>query len=230
MNPVISKCHKTGAQPLKAMKVAFLMLLSLCVVLSTLMFSFAAKANQIRAIQIYSQDELLTLINQNQHLQRVKADDCQLLQDIEDRAVRINIPAYQFLYGDMLAYGVCVTKDVERGVYFMRKAADQGLPAGLEQMGRYYHVGQLVQADIERAITYLREAAAMGHLAARIRLVEIFLQGNGSPYDYEHAYRWLHHSIIADKKTHKKVSRLLTQLAKLMPAKVVARAKRPMRS
>ena len=194
----------------------------------SLLLSFNLKAEQLRAIQIYTQDELLTLIKQNQHLQRVKADDCQLLQDIEDRAVRISIPAYQFLYGDMLAYGVCVNRDVERGVYFMRKAADQGLPEGLEQMGRYYHVGQLVQADTERAITYLREAAAMGNLAARIRLVEIFLQGNGSPYDYENAYRWLHHSIIADKKTHKKVAGLLMQLAKLMPAKVVARAKKPL--
>lgn len=223
MNQVISKCRQLSTLPTSLMMLIMLML-------STLMLSSKAYADQIRAIQIYTQDELLTLIKQNQHLQRVKADDCQLLQDIEDRAVRISIPAYQFLYGDMLAYGVCVTKDVERGVYYMRQAADQGLPEGLEQMGRYYHVGQLVQADIERAITYLREAAAMGNLAARIRLVEIFIQGDGSPYDYEHAYRWLHHSIIADKKTHKKVTRLLTQLAKLMPSKVVARAKRPLRS
>ena len=188
------------------------------------------QAEQLKAIQIYTQDELLSLIKQNKHLQRVKSDDCQLLQDIEDRATRVDVPAYQFLYGDMLAYGVCVDRDVERGIYYMRKSADQGLPEGLEQMGRYYHTGHLVQADIEQAITYLREAAAMGNLAARIRLVEIFLGGDGSPYDYEHAYRWLHHAIIADKKTHQKVTRLLAQLAKLMPAKVVARAKRPLRS
>ena len=199
-------------------------------ILSLLLWSYNAQAQQLRAIQIYTQDELLTLIKNNTHLQRVKADDCQLLQDIEDRATRVDIPAYQFLYGDMLAYGVCVAKDVERGIYYMRKAADQGLPEGLEQMGRYYHMGHLVQADVEQAITYLREAAAMGNLAARIRLVEIFIQGDGSPYDYENAYRWLHHSIIADKKIHKKVTTLLAQLAKLMPAKVVKRAKRPMRS
>jgi TPR repeat protein len=191
--------------------------------------SAVAQADQLKVIQIYTQDELLDLIKHNKHLQRVKADDCQLLQDIEARATILKVPAYQFLYGDMLAYSVCVDKNVERGIHFMKLAADQGLPEGLEQMGRYYHIGHFVQKDISQAITYLREAASMGNLKSRIRLVEIFLEGEGSPYDYENAYRWLHHSIIADKKTHKKAANLLARLAKLMPAKVVARAKRPMR-
>lgn len=192
------------------------------------MASLAVAADQLKVIQIYTQDQLLTLIKHNKHLQRVKADDCQLLQDIEARATVVKIPAYQFLYGDMLAYAVCVDKDVELGVHYMRLAANQGLPEGLEQLGRYYHKGHFVQADIGQAITYLREAASMGNLAARIRLIEIFLSGQGSPHDYEDAYRWLHHAIIADKKTHKKATKLLAQLAKLMPDKVVMRAKMPM--
>jgi TPR repeat protein len=192
--------------------------------------SVAVQAQTLKAIQIYTQDELLTLIKQNKHLQRVKADDCQLLQDIEARATILKVPAYQFLYGDMLAYAVCVDKNVVRGMHFMRLAADQGLPEGLEQLGRYYHIGHFVQKDLAQAITFLREAASMGNIASRIRLVEIFLKGNGSPHDYEDAYRWLHHSIIPNKKTHKKAAKLLTQLGKLMPAKVVKRAMRPVRS
>jgi TPR repeat protein len=188
-----------------------------------------AQAEQLKVIQIYSQDELLSLIKQNKHLQKVKADDCQLLQDIEARATILKVPAYQFLYGDMLAYAVCVDRNVVRGMHYMKLAAEQGLPEGLEQLGRYYHIGHFVQKDVAQAITYLREAAVMGNLKSKIRLVEIFLQGQGSPYDYEDAYRWLHHSIIADKKTHTKAAKLLTKLAKLMPAKAVSRAKRPMR-
>ncbi len=202
--------------------------LVLAVVLLSVLFT-SAKAQQLKAIQIYSQDELLDLIKQNKHLARVKADDCQLLQDIEARATVLKVPAYQFLYGDMLAYAVCVDRDVERGIHYMRLAADQGLPEGLEQMGRYYHIGKFVQKDPAQAVIYLREAAAMGNLNAKIRLVELFLSGEGSPYDYEQAYRWLHHSVIADDKTHKKAEMLLTKLAKLMPEKIVARAKRPMR-
>jgi TPR repeat protein len=192
--------------------------------------AFGAQADLLKAIQIYTQDELLDMIKHNTHLQRVKADDCQLLQDIEARATVLKVPAYQFLYGDMLAYAVCVDKNVVRGMHYMRLAADQGLPEGLEQLGRYYHIGHFVQADIHQAITYLRESASMGNLKARLRLVEIFLAGKGSPHDYEDAYRWLHHTIIADKKTHQRAAKLLSGLAKLMPAKVVARAKRPQRS
>ncbi len=179
-----------------------------------------------KVVQIYSQDELLNLIRKNQHLQRVKADDCQLLQDIEARAIKVKVPAYQFLYGDMLAYEICVERDVERGLHYMKLAAEQGLPEGMEQLGRYYHIGKFVQKDTSMAITYLREASSMGNLNAQIRLVEIFLSGQGSPRDYEDAYRWLHHAVIADKKTHKKVENLLASLAKLMPERVVKRAKR----
>ncbi|HBW98968.1 MAG TPA: flagellar protein MotX, partial [Pseudoalteromonas sp.] len=99
------------------------------------------------AVPLYTEPELIALINKNTHLQRVKADDCQLVQDIEARANKMALPSYQFLYGDMLAYNVCVERNVELGVYYMRKAAEQGLAAALEQLGRYYDTGRLVQQD-----------------------------------------------------------------------------------
>jgi len=138
------------------------------------------------------------------------------------------LPSYQFLYGDMLAYAVCVDRNVELGVYYMRQAAQQGLGAALEQLGRYYDVGQLVQQDKAMAVTYLREASAQGNLKAQMRLVNLFNQGYGSPRDYEDAYRWLFHSMVADKATHKKVENLLAKLAEKMPDSVVARARLPM--
>ena len=108
------------------------------------------------AVPLYTESELIALINENTHLARVKADNCQLVQDIEARANKMALPSYQFLYGDMLAYKVCVERDVALGVYYMKKAAEQGLAAALEQLGRYYDVGQLVQKDKTMAITYLR--------------------------------------------------------------------------
>lgn len=183
-------------------------------------------ADPMKAVQIYKQDELLDLIKKNQHLQRVKADDCQLVQDIEARATVVKTPAYQFLYGDMLAYAVCFPRDIERGLHYMQLAAEQGLPEGLEQIGRYYHIGKFVQKNEEKAIVYLREAASLGNLKAQIRLVEIFVAGAGNPIDYESAYRWLYHSIIADKKQHKYVSELLTKLSERMPPKVLRRARK----
>ena len=61
-----------------------------------------------------------------------------------------------------------------------------------------------------------------------MRLVNLFNQGYGSPRDYEDAYRWLFHSMVADKATHKKVEQLLAKLAEKMPDSVVARARLPM--
>lgn len=180
------------------------------------------------AVPLYTESELIALINKNVHLQRVKADDCQLVQDIEARANKMALPSYQFLYGDMLAYNMCVERNVELGVYYMRKSAEQGLAAALEQLGRYYDTGRLVQQDKAMAIKYLREASAQGNLKAQLRLVKLFNDGYGSPRDFEDAYRWLFNAMVADKATHKKIESALTKLAQKMPASVVERARLPM--
>ncbi|SHO54802.1 flagellar protein MotX [Vibrio quintilis] len=188
--------------------------------------SYANVADVGAPVPIYSEAELIKLIEQNKHLERVKADQCQLVEDIVARATRINLPAYEFLYGDMLAWGVCVEQDVELGLYYMESAAHQGLPAALEQIGRYYAQGVLVQQDKERAIPYLREASAMGNLKARVQLAELLLRDYGSPLDYEDAYRWLYHSVTADSRMHKRIAMLRRGLEQRMPQNVIARAKK----
>lgn len=190
---------------------------------------FTGQAQELEAVQLYTQDQLLKMIRANSHLQQVKADECQLVQDIEARADIMKLPAYQFLFGDMLAYAVCVPRDVERGWDLMLQAASQGLPEGLEQVGRYYHIGRFVQQDIDKAILYLAEASAVGSLKAQLRLAEILVAGYGSPVDFEQTYRWLHHAVTADKATHTKIQQLLNQLAQKMPARVVANAKKPVK-
>ncbi len=196
-------------------------------VLIAMTLGVARAAEPLEAVQLYTQDELVKLIRKNAHLKRIKDDDCQLVQDIAARASKMQLPTYQFLYGDMLAYNVCVERDVELGVYYMRQAAEQGLAEALEQLGRYYDIGRLVQADKATAIIYLREAAAQGNLRAKMRLVKLYNQGYGSPHDYEDAYRWLFHASVADRGQHKKITQQLALLAKKMPDSVVARARLP---
>ena len=115
-------------------------------------------AENMQAVQVYEDNLLLSLINKNKHLDRIVSDDCQLVQDIEARASIVKMPSYQFLWGDMLAYGICVKQDISLGVYYMHQAADQGLAEGLEQLGRYYHIGKFMKVDIERAVLYLKIA------------------------------------------------------------------------
>ena len=179
----------------------------------------------LQVVPLYRQDELLTWIEQGRHLTQVKQDRCQLTQDIEARASVMKIPAYQFLWGDMLAWGVCVKPDAQIGVQYMWEAANQGLAPALEQLGRYYWKGILVQKDLVQAETLMREAASLGFQRAQIEWVEMLLQGMGSPLDYEEAYHWLHGTVIGDKATHQKAASLLSRLGNRMPANAIARAK-----
>lgn len=205
------------------MRILFCFVLSV-IFLFTSLSAFAFKKN-LQAVQIYTDNQLLDLIKENKHLSQVVLDECQLVQDIEARANKSKMPSYQFLWGDMLAYGVCVKKDIPLGLHYMHLAADQGLAEGLEQLGRYYHIGKFMQVDIDRAIIYLKTAASSNNLAAQIRLADIYEQGYGSPLDYPALYSQLHHSLTDDKALHKKISGLLANLASKMPNKVVEQAK-----
>jgi len=119
---------------------------------------------ELRAVQLYDQDKLIEMIDANTHLNKVVEDRCQLVQDIEARADVLKVPAYQFLWGDMLAWGVWVDAEPARGISYMEDAANQGFPAALEQLGRYYAKGTLVQQDKSRAVVYLREASSLQNL------------------------------------------------------------------
>ena len=197
----------------------------LLIVALSFFVSNASYGQKLEAVQIYTDNQLLNLIKENKHLGQVVLDECQLVQDIEARATKSKYPSYQFLWGDMLAFGVCVKKDVPLGLYFMKNAADQALPEALEQLGRYYHKGKFMQADVEKAIFFLKEASAVNNLKAQIRLADIYEQGYGSPLDYPELYAQLHNSITDDKKVHKKITRLLTDLADKMPDSIVNAAK-----
>ena len=191
----------------------------------SLLFSSFTQGQNLQAVQIYTDDQLLELIKANKHLSQVVLDECQLVQDIEARAVKAKRPSYQFLWGDMLAYGVCVKKDIPLGLHYMQLAADQGLSEAIEQIGRYYHQGKFFQVDLKKAIKYLKLAASVGNLKAQIRLAKIYNQGQGSPLDFPQLYAQLHHAVTDNKQQHREISRLLKQLADKMPAGVVEKAK-----
>ncbi|KVX03001.1 tetratricopeptide repeat protein [Shewanella frigidimarina] len=179
------------------------------------------------AVDIYSDQQLISLIRSNQYLQRVKADDCQLVQDIEARAEVLQQPMYQFLWGEMLNNGVCVKAHPSRGMALLQTSAEQGSAEAMVKLADYYYRGKLVVKDPNRAVQYVLPAAANGDLTARMTLVRLFGEGYGSPADYEFGYHWLYNSIFDDDAQQKKASSLLQMLAAKMPASIVARAQQP---
>jgi len=187
-------------------------------------YSFANSYSSYEVIQLYTQDELNALINKNQHLQRVRKDECQLVEDIRAHAQKIKEPSYVFLWGDMLAWGVCIERNAPLGIHYIKQAAKQGLLPAIEQLGRYYEKGILVRQNRDRAIVYYREAALQGFLNAQINYVRMLNEGYGSPVDYEDAYSALYNSVIGDEKKQQEVQEMLNKLASKMPEYVVKRA------
>jgi hypothetical protein len=219
-------CFQKSSVKNKIFKTQLVVRLFAYLIVVSAIFPLSVQSQELEAVQVYTQDELIRLINNKQHLTRIKADRCQIVEDIEARADILQVPAFQFLWGDMLARGVCVDINAAQGVYYMREAANQGLMAALEQLGRYHISGKLVQQDKKRAVMYLREAAAMGNLEAQLQLADLFLDGHGSPYDFEDLYHWLYNAITNDSAMHRKIDTYMKELEKLMHPKAVRKARR----
>ncbi|EON87455.1 tetratricopeptide repeat protein [Plesiomonas shigelloides] len=191
-----------------------------------LLLSTAVYADGGSPVEVYQQEALLREIDSEQHLKQVQADQCQLVQDIELRARQAEYPAYQFLWGDMLTEGVCIPQNPELGVYYLRRAAQQALPAAFLRLGQLYRQGRFVQADADKAVRFFREAASLGNTHARIELAQMLVANQGSPLDYEDTYRWLSETIVQAPAQHQLISRLRAALAARMPANAVQRATR----
>ena len=65
----------------------FFMRSFLFVVISFIFISIPAYSQNMQAVQVYTDNQLLDLIKENKHLSQVVLDECQLVQDIEARAI-----------------------------------------------------------------------------------------------------------------------------------------------
>ncbi|MBE8166940.1 MAG: sel1 repeat family protein [Shewanella sp.] len=194
---------------------------------SVILLCLSLTANaELEAVDIYSQKQLSQLVRNNLYLQRVKADDCQLVQDIEARAEVLKEPLYQFLWGEMLNTGTCVNTDLKRGMTLVTDSAKQGLAEAMYRLARYHDQGELVIQNKDKAIKYALPAAYSGYIPAQMLLVKLFIEDIGSPVDYETGYRLLHNNTYDSQDTKHQAEHLLQQLAKKMPVSAVKRAER----
>lgn len=176
-------------------------------------------------INVYTVDELNTYVENNIHFKIIRdRDKCQFTPDIEDRARIVGMPAFEYVWADMLISGVCVKKDVELGLDYLAKAVEHAYPPAMIRMSDYYERGHLLPRDRKQAVSLMRAAASLGSRTARLAWADMLVRGLGAPAYYEEAYSWLYHSIYFNDYEKIKSDYLQDQMRKMMPANVIARA------
>jgi TPR repeat protein len=83
------------------------------------------------------------------------------------------VPIAQFL----VAWILVEERRRTDAIGFMRRAASQGFPAALLDMGRFYLNGVGVPRDVTAALTWYRRAAEAGHILGRRLILEQYALG-----------------------------------------------------
>ena len=84
-----------------------------------------------------------------------------------------------------------VEKDYVEAVRLFRKAADNGDPYAMYNLGCCYEAGDGVNKNIAEAVKWYRKAADNGDTDAMCKLSSCYLNGNGVEMDYTEAAKWL---------------------------------------
>lgn len=175
--------------------------------------------------RVYTVDELNTYVDNGLYVQIIRdRDHCQFTPDIEDRARIVGMPAFEFVWADMLINGYCVQQDIELGIDYLQRSVNHAYPPAMIHAAQYYESGRLLPRDKGKAVSLMRAAAALGSREARMEWVDMLVRGLGAPSYYEEAYSWLYHSIFFKEYEKAKSEYLLAAMRKLMPANIVARA------
>ena len=177
------------------------------------------------SVNVYTVDELNTYVENGIYLKVIhERDKCQFTPDIEDRARIVGMPAFEFVWGDMLIKGICVKQDAELGLDYLQKAVAHAYAPAMMQLADYYERGFLVPQNKDTAISLMRAAAAVGSPHARLAWADMLVRGLGAPAYYEEAFSWLYHSLYLNEYDILKSQYLQSEMKKMMPPNIVARA------
>lgn len=87
--------------------------------------------------------------------------------------------------------GEQIERDVERGRYWLEKAALHGEARAAYALGQIYDDGMLVPHDPKKAFAYYYEASAGGYAPAMTNLGMLYIQGDGTEPDVAEALKWI---------------------------------------
>lgn len=103
----------------------------------------------------------------------------------------------QYFLGIMLYEGTeGIAKDATGGIFWMKKAAEQGDTDSLDYLGYVYEFGEEVPKDYYLALKYYKEAARFGSAYSQYRLGNMYYKGLGVTSDYYEAYTWYYKAAL----------------------------------
>jgi hypothetical protein len=71
--------------------------------------------------------------------------------------------------------------DQQKGLDYLRRAADHGLAAAQYQLDTIYHQGELTPPDNSKAVEYMRRAADQNGPRAQYQLALLYMNGSAAP-------------------------------------------------
>lgn len=119
-------------------------------------------------------------------LKRNAKEDNEALELFREASEKNDVVA-TYYYGKMLCEGRGTEKDTRKGTIYLRKAADNGLPAAQYELAGAYDKGIGVETDSAQAYHWYSQAAAGGNRAAWWEKAERLRLGKGVEMNYESA-------------------------------------------
>jgi S1-C subfamily serine protease len=113
------------------------------------------------------------------------------IEQIKTKAEKGDVEAEGILGWDYLHGDGGVTQDIEQGVKWTRKAAEDGDVISQHNLGYIYANGLGVVKDSTEAFKWYKKAAEQGFIGGEFEVGASYFEGSGVPQDYIEAVKWL---------------------------------------
>jgi hypothetical protein len=90
----------------------------------------------------------------------------------------------------MFSLGIATAQNVDKAIYWYRKAADQGNDLGQFNLGILYYEGKGVSQDYGKAFHWINKAAKQGFSKACGQLGTMYIFGEGVAVSLDKAYQY----------------------------------------
>ncbi|OHW62278.1 putative beta-lactamase HcpC precursor [Andreesenia angusta] len=95
-------------------------------------------------------------------------------------------PDFQYYLGIIYySRGNSTTNDIEKALYWLEKAAEQGHIGSQYMVGLFYFTGELGINDFNKSLKWLERSANQGHMVSQLLLGSIY-----SSTDYHKSFKW----------------------------------------